>query len=144
MRPGGSEALTGLGYCELEGGNASGAAGRFRQAAGQGYAEAYIGLGTADRRMGRNQDALTAYERYIERLPSGPRASIARRQIEELRRLLSSEPAGGGSPSGGADEAPAGGGADPQTPATPPGTLPAPHGMTDPPPQDTPAIESAP
>ena len=163
VRPGGSEALTGLGYVALEGGDANGAASRFRQAAGQGYAEAYIGLGAAYRRLGRTQDALTAYERYLDRLPSGPRASIARRQAEELRRQLGSagggaggggagagdegsEAAGGGSEAGGGgseaagDEPATGGGA----PATPEGALPAPRDMEGPAPEDTPAVGSEP
>ena len=145
VRPGGSEALTGLGYVALERGNASQAASNFRQAAGQGYAEAYIGLGSAYRRLGRNADALTAYERYLERLPSGPRASIARRQVEELRRAT-----GGGGSTPEPDDEPGGGSApDPQpepepAPETPSGTLPPPRDMDGPPPQDVPAIGSEP
>ncbi|HJL14136.1 MAG TPA: tetratricopeptide repeat protein, partial [Sandaracinaceae bacterium LLY-WYZ-13_1] len=157
VRPGGSEALTGLGYVALENGDANGAASRFRQAAGQGYAEAYIGLGTAYRRLGRTRDALTAYERYLERLPSGPRASIARRQADELRRQLGEE---GGGAGGGPGEGPAGGGAggggeppdegsapepdEGESPPTETGALPAPEGMDTPPPQDVPAVDSEP
>ncbi|MEC7518284.1 MAG: tetratricopeptide repeat protein [Myxococcota bacterium] len=139
VRPGGSEALTGLGYIALERGNASQAASQFRQAAGQGYAEAYIGLGSAYRRLGRNADALTAYERYLERLPSGPRASIARRQVEELRRAT-----GGGAetPEPAPEPEP-----EPETepaPQTPEGALPPPRDMEGPPPEDVPAIGSEP
>ncbi len=147
IRPSGSEALTGTGYVQLEQGNASGAASRFRQAAGQGYAEAYIGLGSAYQRLGRLQDALTAYERYLERLPTGPRASVARRQAEELRRRIDASGGGGPAtpdpdPGGGPSE---GGGAEPDPDPTPdPGGLPLPRDTDQPPPQDVPAIDSEP
>lgn len=127
-RPGGSEALTGVGQVLLRQGDANGAAARFRQAAGQGYGEAYIGLGQAYRRMGRNNDALTAFERYLQRMPTGPQASLARRQAEELRGLVE----------GGSE-----GGSPPPTP--PEGDqLPPPVGMDRPPPEDVPAIGSEP
>ncbi len=170
VRPTGSEALTGLGYVDLEAGNPSGAAAKFRQAAGQGYAEAYIGLGTAYRRSGRLQDALAAYERYLERLPGGPRASIARRQADEIRAQMGGSNQGGGDtpnePSEPSGNAPAGGGDQPSEPApggdapsepapaepapaepapsTPDTALPPPHDMNQPPPQDVPAVESDP
>ncbi len=135
-RSSGSEALTGLGYVALEGGDAAGAAAKFRQAAGQGYAEAYIGLGQAYRRMGRNGDALTAFQRYLERLPGGPRAGVAQRNIEELR----AQGAGGGGPS----EPPPPRDDPPPAPPTPEGTLPPPRDMDRPPPEDVPAVESDP
>jgi predicted Zn finger-like uncharacterized protein len=129
VRPGGSEALTGLGYVALEQGDASSAADRFRQAAGQGYAEAYIGLGSAYRRMGRLQDALTAYERYLDRLPTGPRAAVARRSADEIRAQLgNNDPPDPPEP----NREPA--------PETDPEDLPPPRGVTEEPPNDTPAI----
>lgn len=155
VRPSGSEALTGLGHAELQGGNAQTAASLFRQAAGQGYAEAYIGLGDAYRRLGRTQDARTAYERYLERLPGGPHAAIAQRHIDELRRQQApvedetpaprtaetapSEPARTET----TDQA---GSTEPPEPApsTPSGALPPPRNMEGPPPEDVPAIDSDP
>jgi tetratricopeptide (TPR) repeat protein len=130
-RPGGSEALTGLGNVMLEQGDANGAANNFRQAAQQGYGDAYIGLGAAYRRMGQRDTALRAYERYLERLPNGPRADVAQRAVDELRAQ-----AGGSQPSPPEPQPP------PSEPAPPsePGTLPPPRGMNEPPPQDTPAV----
>ena len=142
VRPAGSEALTGLGYVALEQGNANEAASRFRQAAGQGYADAYIGLGAAYRRLGRNEHALTAYERYLERLPSGPRAAVARRQVEELRAIVGGGSGGsdnGGGSTGGTSPEPGG-----STPPNNDGTLPPPRDMEEPPPPDVPAIGSEP
>ncbi len=131
LRPGGSEALNGLGNCRLQQGDASGAAANFRQAAGQGYGAAYIGLGRAYRRLGRNGDALASFERYLQRMPSGPHASLARRQVEELRRVT-----GGGGGGGG------GGGT--QAPPRDETQLPPPNGAQTPPPEDVPAIDSEP
>jgi tetratricopeptide (TPR) repeat protein len=134
LRPSGSEALTGLGYVSLETGDANGAAARFRQAAQQGYAEAYIGLGSAYRRMGQLQNALTAFERYLERLPTGPRASLARRNADEIRAQLGS---GGG-------ETPPPENPPEQAPETDPNALPPPREQEGPPPEDTPAIGNEP
>ncbi|RLB47232.1 MAG: hypothetical protein DRJ42_25875, partial [Deltaproteobacteria bacterium] len=83
-RPGGSEAETGLGYVMLETGNANAAVGRFQAAARHGYAAAFIGLGDAYRRLHQNDNALAAYRDYLSRLPNGPAAYTARRQIEQL------------------------------------------------------------
>jgi predicted Zn finger-like uncharacterized protein len=128
VRPSGSEALTGLGYVALERGDAAGAAAQFRQATSMGYAEAYIGLGAAYRRAGRAQDAITAYQGYLNRLPNGPRAEQARRQIEELRAQL------------GPAEPPA---APPESPPAE-GALPPPREATSPPPEDVPDVASDP
>jgi predicted Zn finger-like uncharacterized protein len=148
VRPSGSEALTGLGHVALERGDAAGAAAKFRQATSMGYAEAYIGLGQAYRRAGRTQDAITAYQGYLNRLPSGPRAAQARRQIDELRaQLAPAEPAPAPVPAAPTEPAPA---PDPDpAPAPPPaetdpGALPGPRGATSPPPQDIPTVESDP
>lgn len=139
VRPSGSEALTGLGYADLQGGNAASAANLFRQAAGQGYAEAYLGLGDAYRRLGRDRDALTAYERYTERLPGGPQAAAARQKADALRSQLD-----GARP----DEAPEPGSAaptaEPAAEPTDPAALPPPREMESPPPADVPAVESDP
>jgi tetratricopeptide (TPR) repeat protein len=78
-------ALTGLGYVEIEKNSPSKAILYFQPAAGQGYAEAYIGLGDAYRQLGRKTDALRAYETYVRNRPRGHLASIARAQIEQYR-----------------------------------------------------------
>lgn len=88
LRSNGAEALNGLAYIDLDRGNASAAANKFRQAAAQGFAEAYIGLGSAYRQLGQLNQAAAAYSDYLTRLPTGSRATIARRQLETLRRRL--------------------------------------------------------
>ncbi|MEZ4392572.1 MAG: tetratricopeptide repeat protein [Polyangiales bacterium] len=98
VRPGGAEALTGIGYVELDRRNYSSAISRFRQAlASNGsYSDAYIGLGEAYASQSRYQQALEAYQRYLSVNPSGSRAAMARRQIESLQdrvRRPADEPA---------------------------------------------------
>jgi len=85
LRPGSPPALTGLGYIALERGDTSTAIRLFTPASVAGFGDALIGLGDTYRRLGRNEDALRAYERYLNRFPNGPRASIAGRQAERLR-----------------------------------------------------------
>jgi len=99
LRPGAAPALTGLGYLALERGDAAGAIRLFTPASNSGHGDAFIGLGDASRQIGRQDDALRAYESYLSRYPSGPRASIARRQVERLReQARPSAPAGFGPP----------------------------------------------
>lgn len=98
VRPGGAEALTGIGYVELDRRNYGGAISRFRQAlASNGsYSDAYIGMGEAYASQSRYQQALEAYQRYLSVNPSGSRAAMARRQIESLQdrvRRPAEEPA---------------------------------------------------
>jgi tetratricopeptide (TPR) repeat protein len=84
QRPGGSEALTGLGYAALRAGNPTEAARHFRPAARNDYGDAYIGLGEAYRRMGQHPEALQTYRAYLASRPNGPHASVARAQIAAL------------------------------------------------------------
>lgn len=88
LRPGAAPALTGLGYIALEKGDAAGAIRSFTPASSAGHGDAFIGLGDAYRQLGRNSEALRAYESYLNRFPSGPRSSIARRQAERLREQV--------------------------------------------------------
>jgi tetratricopeptide (TPR) repeat protein len=91
LRRNGSEALTGLGFCAYEGGRLAEAERFFQRASRRGYAPAEIGLGSTYRRMGRTRDALAAYERYLDRFPNGPEASVARAQASQLRARLQGE-----------------------------------------------------
>ena len=88
LRPHDPRAQTGLGYVELEKGNASQAIRRFQPAAKRGYAEAYIGLGDAYRKLGRKMDALHAFEAYLRFRPNGRDASIARAQVARFREEM--------------------------------------------------------
>jgi predicted Zn finger-like uncharacterized protein len=84
-RPDFPRAQNGLGYVELEDGRVTSAIKLFRTAVENGYPEATIGLGDAYRQVGRNADALSAYETYVRLLPQGRMISVATRQIERLR-----------------------------------------------------------
>jgi predicted Zn finger-like uncharacterized protein len=92
QRPGGSEALTGLGYAALRAGNPTEAARHFRPAARNDYGDAYIGLGEAYRRMGQHPEALQTYRAYLASRPNGPHASVARAQIAALEASSAPEP----------------------------------------------------
>ncbi len=89
IRPEAPRAETGLGFIDLERGRVSSAIKHFRNAAKRRYPEAYIGLGEAYRQIGRNKEALSAYENYVRVRPQGGSISIAKRQIDQLREQLS-------------------------------------------------------
>ena len=88
MRPSSAPAHTGLGYVALEKGRPQLAVEHFQAAARGGSEDAYIGLGEAYRRLGRNRDALRAYQSYLTRSPNGDQLSIARAQVERLGEEL--------------------------------------------------------
>jgi len=85
-RPGGVEALTGLGYCYLDRKQYSQALSNFRAALGISgrYSEALIGMAEAYRYQGLAKEAVAYYRRYLDQAPNGPKAGIARRHVEEL------------------------------------------------------------
>ena len=141
QRPAGSEALTGLGFVMLDAGNASGAIAPFRQAAASGYGHAYIGLGSAYRTLRQFDQALDAYESYLARLPSGPEATIARRQADLLRTQGAHGSTTSAPPPPPSHEPPP---RESDTPVTHESTLPAPRGSDGPPAADTPALDSEP
>jgi predicted Zn finger-like uncharacterized protein len=89
IRPDAPRIETGLGFVDLEKGRVSSAIRHFRNAARRRYPEAYIGLGEAYRQIGRNKEALSAYENYARLRPQGSAISIAKRQIDQLRERLS-------------------------------------------------------
>lgn len=97
LRAGTPEAMTGLGYVMLEEGNASGAARQFAAAAANGNGSALIGLGDAYRRLNQREQALETYRRYLQLLPNGSDANLARRQVEQLGGGGSTTTNGGGS-----------------------------------------------
>lgn len=103
-RPAGAEALTGMGYVELDRRNYASALSRFRAAlsANGSYSDAYIGMGEAYASQSRYEQALEAYQHYLSVNPGGSRAAMARRQIESLQERVrrpvedhSAQPSGG-------------------------------------------------
>jgi predicted Zn finger-like uncharacterized protein len=95
-RPEGSEAITGLGFVELDANNPSVAIAHFRRALSINprYSEAYIGLGEAYSHQGNTEAALRAYREYLNVNPGGSRARMAQNQIEQLERRLGGGAAG--------------------------------------------------
>lgn len=102
LRANGCEALAGLGFVDLEERELSSAVSNFRRSisANASYGEAYIGLGEALTSMGNYQQALDAYNRYLQVNPGGSHAHMARRQIESLQERLGSTPDRAASPAG--------------------------------------------
>jgi predicted Zn finger-like uncharacterized protein len=94
-RPGGVEALTGLGYASLDQRRMSAAVRYFRKAlaVSGAYGEALIGLAEAYQRGGQGRLALTYYERYLKHHPSGRRSVLAKQNIQQLRDQLGDKPA---------------------------------------------------
>jgi predicted Zn finger-like uncharacterized protein len=86
VRPGGVEALTGLGYCHLDRKEFARAQASFRAALGISprFGDAIIGLAEAYRFQGQNDQALEQYKRYLDTNPNGPKAEMARRQVKNL------------------------------------------------------------
>lgn len=83
-------AITGIGWAYVEQSRSADAVSQFKRALdlNSGYGDAYIGLGTAERQRGNLKAAYDAYDLYLGRHPRGEKASIARYQLEQLRRQL--------------------------------------------------------
>jgi predicted Zn finger-like uncharacterized protein len=84
------ENVTGLGWALLGMGNSEAAVAQFNKALfiNDGFEDAYIGLGKAERQRGRLREARKVYERHLSRFPDSRKASISRYQIEQLRAQL--------------------------------------------------------
>jgi tetratricopeptide (TPR) repeat protein len=67
-----------------------GALSRFREAVRDDpdYAAAYLGLGEVYEKLGRKQEALAAYQTYLNKLPSERDAQRARRAHKAIKRLM--------------------------------------------------------
>ncbi len=83
-------AITGIGWVYVEQSRSADAIAQFKRALqyNDDYGDAYIGLGTAERQRGNLKAAYDAYDLYLGRHPKGPKASIARYQMEQLRQQL--------------------------------------------------------
>jgi tetratricopeptide (TPR) repeat protein len=106
LRGTGSEANSGLGFVLLAQGRPNEALPYLRRAAGNGFAEASIGLGDAYRKLERKEDAIEAYETYLARLPHGSRAAYAKKQLEALGAGATDDAPRQGSPEEAAPSAP--------------------------------------
>jgi predicted Zn finger-like uncharacterized protein len=83
-RPGSAEAMDGLGQVSMRIEDFESALRYFRVAAQRGQADGYFSLGKAYERLGRNEEAVSAYYTYVKRRPSGSHAAAARAAIKTL------------------------------------------------------------
>ncbi|MBN1208299.1 MAG: zinc-ribbon domain-containing protein [Myxococcaceae bacterium] len=87
LEPGRAEPYSGRGMALLDMEDARQAEAEFNQALkiNPNYGEAIIGLAEAYRSRGKKAEAIRYYERYLQILPNGPEASVARNAIERLK-----------------------------------------------------------
>jgi predicted Zn finger-like uncharacterized protein len=88
MEPDRAEPLAGKGLALNDMGHPLQAEASFQQALNINprYGDAIIGLAETYKAQGRKQDALKYYQKYVDELPSGPDASVARAAIKKLEQ----------------------------------------------------------
>ncbi|MDH3653165.1 MAG: zinc-ribbon domain-containing protein [Myxococcales bacterium] len=83
-RPGSADAMDGLGDVMGELEDYISAARYFRVAAQRGHPDGYFNLGRTYERLGRNEEAVSAYYTYVKRRPSGAHVGAAVAAIKRL------------------------------------------------------------
>jgi predicted Zn finger-like uncharacterized protein len=93
-RPGSADAMDGLGHVSTRIEDFASALRYFRVAAQRGHPDGYFNLGKTYERLGRNEEAVSAYYTYVKRRPSGTHAAVAKAAIKALepRAKLPPEP----------------------------------------------------
>jgi hypothetical protein len=88
LKPDRVEPLAGRGLCLLDMGNPTAAVAAFEQALqlGPRYGPAIMGMAEALRAQGKNEQAIEYYQKYLDVLPNGSEAAVARNSIERLKR----------------------------------------------------------
>jgi predicted Zn finger-like uncharacterized protein len=87
-RPGHPDAIAGAAWCRLGMKQTAAALAAFEAlvAKSPDYADAYLGIGDAQRTLGQKTAAAKAYGRYLELLPAGPGAKLARKWAAKLAK----------------------------------------------------------
>ncbi len=87
LRPESAEAMAGRGLALHDLGRNAEAESAFREAlkVDPRYAVAVMGLAETYRHQGKRQDAVEQYQRYLEILPNGPEAPVAKSAIDRLK-----------------------------------------------------------
>ncbi|HWO20829.1 MAG TPA: tetratricopeptide repeat protein, partial [Kofleriaceae bacterium] len=118
----GVEAMTGLGYCFIDQKQFASAFGKFRSALAISprFEPALWGIGEAYVQQGRKEQAIEAFQRYLEVFPGSAKAQ------KQLERLGAAGGGGGGGAGGGSGSAGGGGGTGSAAPAPTPPSTPAP------------------
>jgi tetratricopeptide (TPR) repeat protein len=93
-RPGSADAMDGLGRVSIGIEDFKSALRYFRVAAQRGHPDGYFNLGKTYERLGRNEEAVSAYYTYVKRRPTGTHAAAAKAAIKTLepRAKLPPEP----------------------------------------------------
>jgi predicted Zn finger-like uncharacterized protein len=88
LKPEDVEALTGKGQCLMDMGAYPAASALFERALAvhPRFGDALIGLAEAHKFQGNRNEALTYYKKYLDLLPDGPDADLARENINELKQ----------------------------------------------------------
>ncbi len=88
LHPDRAEPLAGRGLALLDMGRAVAAQASLEQALAinRSYGPAIMGLAEAYRAGGNTEKAIQYYQRYLEVLPNGPEAAVARNQLERLKK----------------------------------------------------------
>ncbi|MFT3706110.1 MAG: zinc-ribbon domain-containing protein [Archangium sp.] len=88
LKPERVEPLAGRGLCLLDMGNPTAAIASFEQALqlGPRYGPAIMGMAEALRMAGKNEQAIEYYQKYLDVLPNGSEAAVARNSIERLKK----------------------------------------------------------
>ena len=88
LKPERVEPITGRGLALLDMANPSAAAATFETALklNSRYGPAIMGLAEAYRIQGKNDKAVEFYQRYLDVLPNGAEAAVARNSIERLKK----------------------------------------------------------
>ena len=83
QKPNGAEALTGMGYCHIDGKQFASAFSKFRSALAVSprYEPALRGIAEAYQQQGRKEQAIEAYRAYLEAYPD---SAAAKKQLERL------------------------------------------------------------
>jgi tetratricopeptide (TPR) repeat protein len=86
MEPTDAEGYIGLGFCYIDLENSGAAISSFKQALRYAprMSDAHIGLAEAYRMKGDKVNAIKHYKRYLDIMPTGPEAPVARRMIKML------------------------------------------------------------
>ncbi|HZS39430.1 MAG TPA: tetratricopeptide repeat protein [Polyangia bacterium] len=86
LKPNGVEAITGLGYCDLDKERFMSAMDNFKRALAisSSYGEAIIGLAEAYKVRGDKSHAAEFYKRYLKTQPGGPKAAMAQKNLHDL------------------------------------------------------------
>ncbi len=93
-KPGSAEAMDALGQVSMRIEDFDSALRYFRVAARRGHDDGYFNLGKTFERMGRTEEAVSAYYTYVKRRPTGAHAAAAKSAIKTLQpnAMLPPEP----------------------------------------------------